>query len=75
MNLKQIIQHECACYFRTGPYGAKDWCEKKNEVCMAFRRDFFRCGYFEQGVLPVHLDGGEYMELVRKDTAPRRLDK
>jgi len=68
MNLKQIIRGNCACYFSHGPQGTKNWCEKKDKVCMAFRKDFFRCGYFEQSVLPAHLDGGEYIELLEKHT-------
>ena len=73
MNLRQIIQHKCARYFRTGPYGAKDWCEPRDGRCIAFG-EFKRCGYFENGVLPAQPDASaEYAELVRLDSEPTLL--
>ena len=70
MNLKQIIQHECACYFRAGPYGVKDWCEPKDSRCIAFA-EFKRCKHFEGRVLPAQPDASaEYAELVRLDAEP-----
>ena len=73
MNLKQIIQHECACYFRAGPYGAKDWCEPRGGRCIAFG-SFKRCRYFEEGVLPGQPDASaEYAELVRLESEPTLL--
>ena len=73
MNLKQIIQHECACYFRTGPYSVKDWCELKDHRCIAFA-EFKRCQYFEGRVLPAQPDASaEYAELVRLDSEPTLL--
>jgi len=66
MNLKQIIRAECACYFWTGPYGAKDWCEPRDRRCVAFGK-FQRCRYFEEGVLPVQPDASaEYVDLCEK---------
>ena len=73
MNLKQIIQHECACYFRTGPYGVKDWCELRGHRCIAFG-EFKRCKRFETTVLPSQPDASaEYAELVRLDSEPTLL--
>ena len=64
MNLKQIIRAECACYFRRGPYGVYDWCEKRDRVCIAFN-DPGPCRYFQSYVLPAHPDAqAEYADMI-----------
>jgi hypothetical protein len=73
MNLKQIIQAECACYFREGPLGNYDWCDAHDARCVAFGT-FKPCKYFKECVLPAQPDAAaEYAELVRRDAEQQEL--
>ncbi len=76
MNLKSLIQSECADYFRDGhPPTVHDWCETKDKPCviLAERK---RCAYFEGAVLPAWMEwGGEYARHVQEEqqAAPPKL--
>jgi hypothetical protein len=53
--IKQIISKECANHF--GSFGNinKNYCCLKNKVCVFFTAEKLpRCGYFEEGVLPLN---------------------
>ncbi len=70
MNLKQIIRAECANYFTHGPYGARDWCEAREMVCVAFGNPG-PCNWLLTAVLPANPDGNaEYADLVGAKTEP-----
>ena len=68
MTLKSVVQNECACYFREGPFGVSNFCVNGDKTCVMFAPTFKRCGYFQKALLLAWPDvAAEYAALVGQE--------